>query len=189
MPKTRPNTWCRLRHVEQLEPRRLLAFDLAVIDATVTNANVEPSQLTVFPDSATLNGVLYFSDTDPRHGRELHAVNLETGTRTRFDVNPGFDDSHPFRITAAGDWLVFYALDPLRGGELRWIDTSAEPHTVQTLDVRPGIGESKAGRYGFGVVDDYLFFSATRGSGQSAELHWLDMAAAKPTLHTIPAWT
>ncbi|MCL4207257.1 MAG: PD40 domain-containing protein, partial [Pirellulaceae bacterium] len=166
---------------EQLEDRRLLAGDLALID-------VDPTGAPVYGKTAVVGDKLYYADTDLQHGTEIHVLDAMADTTSIVaDINPGFGDSYAgqYGFAVVGTKLYFSAYDPTNGHELRWIDTSAVAPTVNTLDIHSGSNGSYAGQYGgFTAVGTKLYFSASDATSGD-ELRWIDTAAAEPTVNTL----
>ena len=104
------------------------------------------------------------------------------------DIEPGSGGSRAGRyggFVAVGNKLFFTADDGLHGRELRWIDTTLESPTLNTLDIELGSGDSFAGLHGgFAAVGDRLFFTATNNEF-GYEPRWIDATLDEPIVNTI----
>ena len=79
---------------EALEPRRLLAAT-RLLDLLPDNTNLTPNG-----GALDVNGVLYFTADDGRHGLELWRTDgTPGGTRLVCDINPGSAGSGPQFLT------------------------------------------------------------------------------------------
>jgi ELWxxDGT repeat protein len=93
----------------------------------------DPRNLTV------MNGFVYFSAWDARHGRQLWKTDGTTTTRlTTVDGRSGAD---PRDLTVADGVLFFSATDPEHGREL-WKSDGTTAGTVVVDDIAPGVAGS-----------------------------------------------
>ena len=93
----------------------------------------DPSGLTAF------QGKLYFTATDPVHGRELwKSDGTAAGTVLVKDIHPG-SDSNPVFLTVHAGRLWFFADDGGHGREL-WKSDGTAAGTVLAADLEPGAG-------------------------------------------------
>ncbi|HEX5086971.1 MAG TPA: ELWxxDGT repeat protein [Nocardioides sp.] len=128
------------------------------------------------PASLTAAGtLLYFTDDDETHGRELWKSNgTKAGTVLVKDIYPGgFDsdgyrypnESYPSFLATVGGKLYFAATDSTRGREL-WSSNGTKAGTLLVKDIRPGTeGDyplSSSPSY-LTALGDKLFFTATDG--------------------------
>ncbi|NVJ18465.1 ELWxxDGT repeat protein [Myxococcus sp. AM010] len=115
-----------------------------------------------------LGGTLFFTATDPLHGRELwRSDGTASGTVRVKDIYPGpedafrdFDDELfiSFRpLVVMGGAIYFMANDGVHGDEL-WRSDGTEGGTVLVKDIQPGEGGGFPRN--LRVVGDTLFFSA-----------------------------
>jgi ELWxxDGT repeat protein len=84
-------------------------------------------------------GKLYFTATDPVHGRELwRSDGTEAGTVLVKDIHPG-SDSNPILLTVHAGRLWFFADDGGHGREL-WSSDGTAAGTALAADLEPGAG-------------------------------------------------
>jgi len=98
------------------------------------------------------------------------------------DVNPSGNPLYD-KTVVVGDKLYFADTSPQQGWELKVHDTSTDT-TSWVADINPGLGDSYAGQYGFGIVGTKLYFSAYDPTN-GYELRWIDTAQAVPSVQTI----
>ncbi|MCP3102072.1 hypothetical protein LZ198_24700 [Myxococcus sp. K15C18031901] len=106
---------------------------------------------------------VFFSATDPVHGRELFVSDgSPEGTRLVADLWPGEEGSFPEGLTALGGLLYFTAGDPEHGREL-WRTDGTQEGTVLVVDLDEGPEDSAPDQLvpeGEGVLD---FLAQDRG--------------------------
>ncbi|HET9765950.1 MAG TPA: ELWxxDGT repeat protein, partial [Thermoanaerobaculia bacterium] len=110
-------------------------------------------------DLTATEGGLFFSSTDPEHGRELwHSDGTAAGTMLVRDLVPGIDSPAPSWLTAApGGSLFFVAHDGVHGFEL-WHSDGTTAGTRMVQDIAPGPLSSRPDQ--LTVSGGQLFFTA-----------------------------
>ncbi len=119
---------------------------------------------------------IWFSATDPQHGRELWITDgTPGGTRLVADVEPGsasgIDTLARAVVTSAGE-LLFQASNATVGAEA-FLSDGTSTGTRPLLDIRPGPGDSRAGGSGtdtFLSFGNRIWFAAT--NDQSGNELW-----------------
>jgi ELWxxDGT repeat protein len=158
----------------------LRAADPPVLIADINRLPVESSgfpvshapNLGVPPEQPVdLEGVLYFTATDPAHGLELWRSNgTVAGTRRVSDLRPGPLGSNPQHLTPYQGRLYFVANDGVRGYEI-WSTDGTAAGTRLLADTCPGACDIAGGGYTTLVVSGgRLFFLSDRGR---APLLWV----------------
>jgi ELWxxDGT repeat protein len=109
-------------------------------------------------------GILYFSASDPAHGKELwRSDGTETGTYRLTDICPGRCDSFPDQISLFRGRVFFSADDGFSGREL-WQSDGTPGSERRVRDLCPGpCGSSPSGLIDAGGV---LLFFAGDAQGQ-----------------------
>jgi ELWxxDGT repeat protein len=119
--------------------------------------DIAPGPLSSDPrDLTAMNGELFFSAFDPRHGRELwKSDGTAAGTRLVSDIVPGRAGSSPQDISAAFGQegiptpprvLVYFSAQDPRHGRQLWKSDGTAAGTVMITDVNPGsVGLAPAG--------------------------------------------
>ena len=85
-----------------------------------------------------LNGPLLFSASDWIHGGELWCAN-EAGSRMVEDLSPGFTGTAIRKLTAFGDYALFFSTGAVLDDEL-WISDGTAAGTRPVSDIEPGPG-------------------------------------------------
>ena len=160
---TRPNprrrAQRRLRFLEQLEDRRLMAVDLKLVH------DLSSGGLLTNPTSAVeMGGSLYFADTSPETGTELWKTDgTPAGTQLVADIWPGLAGSKPSQLFNHNGTLFFQADDGVHGVEL-WRSDGTAAGTSLVADINPGSassGSTTNADRDFTSFNGDLFFAAT----------------------------
>ena len=106
---------------------------------------------------ANVNGTLYFSTDDGKHGYELWRSNgTAKGTWMVKDINPGAASSYPLRVTpSSGLPFYFLADDGVHGAEL-WRSDGTRAGTRIVKDLNPSLEYN--GAFGLTDVSGTLYF-------------------------------
>lgn len=132
---------------------------LGPLDFAMT-ASSEPSAFVTAGDR------VFFTATDPEHGRELWVMDT-AGVRRVRDIHPGARDGASGAPYAVGDRVFFIGITAEHGAEL-WTSDGTEAGTRLVKDVRPG---PETGTFGpLEVFEGRLYFFANDGSEVGMEL-------------------
>jgi ELWxxDGT repeat protein len=114
---------------------------------------------TSLESQGVMNGVLYFTGTDPQHGDELWRTNgTPEGTWMVKDIRPGTNGSNPGNFINANGTIFFMADDGVHGWEL-WKTDGSGSGTVFVKDVISGQSGLADGHPKMGVLGSTLIFS------------------------------
>ncbi len=139
---------------------------------TVLVKDIYPGTNTSELDGATkvmINGILYFTATDPNLGKELwRSDGTAAGTYMVKDIYPGmFLSSEAFLLGVVGNTIYLQATTPSYLREL-WKSDGTEAGTVLVKDIYPGVsGSGTPGNYASFksfTAGNYFFFQATTTS-------------------------
>jgi ELWxxDGT repeat protein len=123
--------WCEVKNLITQGTR------LEYIDVTLGKESSSPQYLT----SSGGDMPLFFSATDPVHGREIWITDgTAAGTSMIMDINP-VGDSNPSYLTWYKDRIYFQASDGVIGSEL-WVTDGTLGGTSLIQDIRIGSGSS-----------------------------------------------
>jgi ELWxxDGT repeat protein len=138
---------------------------------TVLVKDIYPGTNTSELDGGTklmLNGILYFSATDPNLGKELwRSDGTAVGTYMVKDIYPGaFLSSEAFIIGAAGNTIFLQATTPTYLREL-WKSDGTDAGTSLVKDIYPGLSSGTPGNNSsaFSVGNSLLFQATTSSTG------------------------
>jgi ELWxxDGT repeat protein len=118
-----------------------------------------------------IGGVTYYMGADLTHGNELWATDGTVGgTHLVLDISPGFVNSNPGDLTAAGSHVFFSANDGTHGSEL-WVSdgTAAGTHLVRDIAAGSADGVPNAtavdggGQHPFAAFGNELIFDGNDG--------------------------
>ena len=110
----------------------------------------------------TAGGLVYFSASEPVHGRELWKSGGTTaGTDLVHDIWPNPPNSNPMAITRLGTKVVFFANDGERGIE-PWISGGTAATTRLIKDINEGAGDANS-EFNAGRVGNRVYFDADDG--------------------------
>ncbi len=94
------------------------------------------------------NGVLLFSASDPKHGRELWVSDGTTkGTRLLVDIDPGLGSGNPWSLTPAGPYVFFNANSGV------WRTDGTMTGTIKLTSARSAYGRGIGSRYFFTGIE------------------------------------
>src|SRR5439155_1715482 len=111
-------------------------------------------------DLTNVNGTLYFTANEGKHGRELwKSDGTATGTVLVKDINKGQSSSYPRDLTNLNGTLFFSANDGTHGGEL-WKSDGTDTGTVLVKDINPGTNATN----GFPLGSDPEFLTNASGT-------------------------
>lgn len=108
-----------------------------------------------------VNGVLYFSGSDPTNGRELwKSDGTNAGTVMVRDIRPGTGDSSPSRLTSFLGVVFFSACTSSHGCEL-WKSDGTTAGTVLVKDINAGSAGSNISP--ITILGSKMYFAASDG--------------------------
>jgi len=177
----------------------VFGFELRWIDTALTtptvhtvdiNSGTGDSMPGYYGRYTTVGTKLYFTATDPSNGYELRWIDTAEAAPAihTISVEDGAASSNAGEyggFVAMGTKLYFTATNWATDCELRWIDTTAESPSVNTIDLFPGRGGSYAGQYsGFTKVGTKLYFGGN-SQWKGNELLWIDTETAPSTINFL----
>ena len=179
----------RLRWIDTTQPE--------FVASSISTMGGSQESVAGYPGGFGLVGSkLYFSAFDQNDGAELrwldtteqlpviHTIPIEPGP----GYGPALGHSIPGiygGFVTVGTRLYFDAWDSVHGSELRWIDSSEATPVVHTIDLFPGVSDSRPGeRGGFATAPGKLFFFAN-DPVFGGEIRWIDTTSDSPTIQTL----
>ncbi len=100
---------------------------------------------------------------------------------TRFDTFAGVLSAGPSNLLALGSRL-FFGGEPVAGRDLIWIDASASPVIMNTIDIRD---TNSSMPVNFFATEDKFFFSGTQAYGDHT-IGWMPTKTMTPEVHWTP---
>lgn len=141
--------------VVSVDTHRFYSYDLAT-DELRELCTVTKHALWV----ASLNGTLFFPNSDPEHGVELWCLPPNGEPEMLGDLWPGKDSSLPDIDGVHAGRVYFHATTPEYGKEM-WVTDGSVEGTRLVKDIRPG--PEGSGLFGIATVGKWIIYSADDG--------------------------